>query len=181
VLGFGTLQLSPDRDPLAPHAEPVPRGGVLLPELVRRGLVRGLPSRLVSAAPRISARSGQERAALGYLHANCGGCHDSVGPLAGIGLALRHRVGAAHAVEEPALAAVSGASRYQGALASTGGARWIEPGAAARSTVLARMSSRDAMAQMPPLGTQLVDAQAVALVRRWIDDDLKPEEGNRQH
>jgi hypothetical protein len=30
------------------------------------------------------------------------------------------------------------------------------------------MESREAVLQMPPLGTELVDDEAVALLRRWI-------------
>jgi len=58
VLGFGALQL-----------------GELLPELVRRGLVRRAPPSWRSAAPQIAAANEAERAARGYLHANCGHCH----------------------------------------------------------------------------------------------------------
>ena len=50
--------------------------------------------------------------------------------------------------------------------------RWIAPGAPASSAIVTRMQSRNPAAQMPPLGTQLVDAQAVALLRRWIEEDL---------
>src|SRR5262245_26441607 len=39
VLGISALQLSPDRDPRAPHAEPLPAGAVDLKALVARGLV----------------------------------------------------------------------------------------------------------------------------------------------
>ncbi len=53
VLGFSALQLSPDRDPLAPHAE----GSVdtNLTTLTARGLLRNLPPDL--QAPRIAASS----------------------------------------------------------------------------------------------------------------------------
>jgi hypothetical protein len=34
------------------------------------------------------------------------------------------------------------------------------------------MASRRAAAQMPPLGSRLVDEEAVALIRRWIAEDL---------
>jgi hypothetical protein len=39
------------------------------------------------------------------------------------------------------------------------------------------MRSREALVQMPPIGTALVDEQAVALIERWIDEDL----ARRQH
>ncbi len=73
VLGFSALQLSPDRDPGALHAD---AGGVDLTYLVEKGLITGLPKSLLDKAPRIAAASPTERAALGYLHGNCGHCHN---------------------------------------------------------------------------------------------------------
>ena len=52
----------------------------------------------------------------------------------------------------------------------------IVPGDAARSVLLHRVSSRDPVAQMPPLGTQLVDEAAVQLIATWIDQ-LAPRRG----
>ena len=39
------------------------------------------------------------------------------------------------------------------------------------SMLLARMASRHPVLQMPPLGTRVVDEDAVALLRRWIAED----------
>ena len=41
-----------------------------------------------------------------------------------------------------------------------------------KSVVVARMSSRDPLVQMPPLGTRIVDGEAVELIKRWIAEDL---------
>ncbi|HEY0706468.1 MAG TPA: hypothetical protein VGG33_06720, partial [Polyangia bacterium] len=92
ILGFTALQLSPDRDPLAPHAE-APGTGLDLPALVARGLVKGLPDELLEAPPRVKATSPTARAALGYLAANCGTCHNNDGPLAGLEMTLDPGVG----------------------------------------------------------------------------------------
>ena len=73
VLGFSALQLSSDRDPLAPHAEPA--NGLDLRALVARGWLRNLPPEMLEQPPRIAAASPTERAVLGYLHGNCGHCH----------------------------------------------------------------------------------------------------------
>jgi hypothetical protein len=48
----------------------------------------------------------------------------------------------------------------------------ILPGKPERSAVLYRMSSRNPFYQMPPLATKLADAEAISLVRRWIEVDL---------
>ena len=44
----------------------------------------------------------------------------------------------------------------------------IEPGHPERSGLAERMASRWAAQQMPPLGTELADGEALDLVRRWI-------------
>lgn len=171
VLGFSALQLSPDRDPLAPHREPLEPGMPTLATLAARGLLRGLPRGLLETPPRIAASTPRGRAALGYLHANCSICHDSVGPLASLGVDLRHPVGRRDA--EPAAAAVGRPTRFQ----VPGEGRqsvWIAPGAPASSAVVARMASRSPVGQMPPLGSQRVDEEALELIRRWIELDLHP-------
>jgi hypothetical protein len=118
---------------------------------------------------------------MGYLHANCGICHDSVGPLRSLGVSLRHALDARSQANEPAAAAIGGASRYRGSGAGGGaGGVWIEPGSAAASSVVQRMASRNPIVQMPPLGTKVVDEEAVALLREWIDEDLRPAEPRPQ-
>ncbi|HSB24321.1 MAG TPA: hypothetical protein VLE94_14580, partial [Burkholderiaceae bacterium] len=79
VLGFGALQLSRDRDPLAPHARPPAPDDVDLDALLARSLLRNLPAELQRGASRVHGGSAVERAALGYLHANCGHCHNRSG------------------------------------------------------------------------------------------------------
>jgi hypothetical protein len=93
VLGFSALQLSADRDPLAPHAEPA--SGTDLGALVARGLLRNLPPALLKQPPRIAAATPIERAALGYLHGNCGHCHskpDEAGASVPVGVLLAQSV-----------------------------------------------------------------------------------------
>lgn len=173
VLGFSSLQLSPDRDPLAAHAERPGPGEVDLPALVARGLVRGLPRALLDRPPRIDAPTGRARAALGYLHANCGICHDSRGQLASLGLSLVQRV-AARGGADTALATASDVpSRFRPPGVEAAAPARIRPGRPGDSVLLARMASRDPLVQMPPLGSHAVDDEAVALVSAWIRE-LRP-------
>jgi hypothetical protein len=44
----------------------------------------------------------------------------------------------------------------------------IDPGHPERSALFERLASRYPALQMPPLGTVLVDEEAVALLRKWI-------------
>ena len=41
-----------------------------------------------------------------------------------------------------------------------------------RSVLAFRMESRNPVSQMPPVGSRLVDEEAVALIRKWIAEDL---------
>lgn len=172
VLGFSALQLSPDRDPLAPHAEPLRDGDPTLPTLVAGRRLRRLPARMLRTPPRVAAETPRGRAALGYLHANCSICHDSVGPMRSLGVSLRHALGARSQRDEPAIAGVGRATRYA-IPGARGRSVWIDPGSPGTSAALARMASRTAVGQMPPLGTEIPDAEALALVRGWIEEDLR--------
>jgi hypothetical protein len=171
ILGFSALQLSDDRDPLAPHAERLEEGMVTLAALLRRG--RLLPARpeLVGSPPVVRAGTPTERAALGYLSANCGSCHQGRGPLAPLGLDLRQRVGGGE-VPPPAGALLAGRrGKWEIPGVPEGETRWVRPGVPELSSVLHRMTSRRPISQMPPLGTVLEDAEAAALVRRWIQGE----------
>lgn len=165
ILGFGALALSPERDPNAPHAEPKEPGSLDLPELARRGLIEGLPDELLARPPRIQAESPEERAALGYLYANCAGCHNADGPLRSVGLdfdVLVREGGKSRA----RATAYDRASRIQ--LPGHEADPRLAPGRPEHSTVLVRMKSRDPVAQMPPLGTRVVDQAGIDLVERFV-------------
>jgi mono/diheme cytochrome c family protein len=164
VLGFTALQLSSDRDPGAPHARTAP-AEVHLGDLLARGLLQGLPAALRNTPPRIPAHSADERAALGYLHANCGVCHNRRGPLAGIGLDLLQSL-----AEGPASVERTRASALAvRALRPVGEAQMrLDPGRPEHSVLFRRMGARDPLDQMPPLGTEKPDRAALALVERWI-------------
>ncbi len=104
------------------------------------------------------------RAALGYLHANCGSCHRADSVLR-IELDLSLSVGALERVE------TTGA--YQTAVgvmpsAADGGEALIAPGRPERSSVYLRMAARETLIAMPPLGTQRPDAAGMDAVAAWI-------------
>ena len=170
VLGFSALQLSGARDPGALHGEPLGPGELDLASLALRGLVRGLPASLVADPPRVAASSPAERAALGYLHGNCSNCHNTRGPLADLDFSLEVRV-APGAPPPGALTTAGGrTARFQ-----PSGAQPMPRIAAGRpdaSLLLHRMSRRDPISAMPPLGSRVVDREAVALVERWIREGL---------
>lgn len=173
VLGFTALQLSPDRDPLAPRAEAPRPGDVSLVSLAASGRLIGFPQELLKAPPRINAPTAMGRAVLGYLNANCGHCHvDPARTAAAVPVGLQLAVDPA----DPGAGAagirrlVAGESRYRPRGAAD--ARHVVPGNPQAGTLLARMRSRDPRIQMPPLGTVKPDLEAIALIERWIRNDL---------
>jgi hypothetical protein len=80
--------------------------------------------------------------ALGYLHGNCGHCHNDVGPLANVELVLANRM---EGKEKPAPAL-----KRRGEL------------------ILRKMKSNNPLTRMPPLGVTVPDAEGIALVERWL-------------
>lgn len=184
VLGASALQLSPDRDPLAAHAEPVTATGLAgdnrldLPTLVARGLLRQLAPALIAQPPRIAAATPVARAALGYLHANCGHCHNDSGPLASLQLELAQSAAPTASDAGSTLGSpISGPSRYRPA-GSNAATERIVPGDGSHSLIAMRMRTRNPLTQMPPLGTQLIDSEGLALIERWIQHDLQPPKEN---
>jgi mono/diheme cytochrome c family protein len=172
LLGFGALQLSTDRDAHAVHAELPPEGALDLAQLVARGLVRNLPGRFVSRPPRIDARSPVARAALGYLHTNCGSCHIASGEMASLAFALNYPLERDGVEGPPALlTSFARPSKFRVGDDPGPGER-VSPSDPDRSVLVARMASRHPVLQMPPLGTRLVDEEAVGLVRQWIAEEV---------
>lgn len=172
ILGFSALQLSANRDPAAPHAEPLSDVDVTLPTLIARGLLRGLPAPLSDGAPRIAATSPTARAALGYLHGNCGFCHTRSGELANLEFSLLYPLLTPGSDQPPAVTTTLGRiSKYVPSSWDAPGER-VVAGQPERSVLAFRMASRNPVSQMPPLGTRVVDDDAMALIRRWIAEDL---------
>jgi hypothetical protein len=173
VLGFSALQLSADRDPLAPHSTAPPQ--IELRDLVARALLRNLPAALLDKPPRIAASSATERAALGYLHGNCGHCHsspDGSDASVPLGMLLAQDVSDPVTSNKVRRSLIGVSARFRLPEMQTS-LPIISPGDSHASTLTARMRSRDAHVQMPPLGTAIPDAEGLALIERWIDHDLK--------
>lgn len=158
VLGFSALQLSDDRDPEAPHAEARSPQDLGLNDLVAQGLLRGLPQALRDTPPRIAAPTPRARAALGYLHANCGHCHNADGPLASLEMVLA----------QPAMGQPYDRNRTLATLAGTR----ATPDNPQASPLLRRLRAANPNTRMPPLGVQLPDAGALVTLEAWIGHDF---------
>jgi hypothetical protein len=171
VLGFSALQLSPDRDPLAPHADAKTAQFADLKSLAARGVIRNLPRALLETPPRIAAKSPTARAALGYLHGNCGHCHNDSGALASVDLSLQQRAAAPGESAERTLKSLLGhSSRFRPHDGSQ--SKRLVAGSDADSVLAVRMKTTNPMARMPPLGVKVSDNEGIALIERWIKTDL---------
>lgn len=158
VLGFSSVQLASGRvHPDYPD----------LRELTRRGVLVGVPEQLLEAPAR--PLDLQDRA-LGYLHGNCGHCHNSEGPLAAVGMDLR--LDPMHPDSPPAAVATALGRPAKSSARSAAAPYRLVPGDPDASQIVQRLSTRDPLAQMPPLGTHLVDQEAVDLLVEWIRKDL---------
>jgi hypothetical protein len=171
VLGFNALQLSPARDPNALHSEQFTHDMINFNDLIKRKRISNISKRFIDKPPMIEAATPRERAALGYLNSNCGGCHNSTDPLSSVGMFLKYRLGDnSHQIK---LSTVVGhQSKYKIPAFPGDQSFRILPGDPARSVVTYRMGTRNPYIQMPPLGTKIIDTMALNLITTWIKEDL---------
>jgi mono/diheme cytochrome c family protein len=152
VLGFSALQLS--------HHE----GGVTLDSLVNDDVLSSPPE-----APLIIPGNATAQAALGYLHANCGICHNDESFVSAA-------VGVKFWLTAESLDSVSETPTYETAvdrdpeLGLSGADKLIAPGEPLRSSVILRMQLRGDEDQMPPIASEQPDDDGIAAVSAWIDD-----------
>lgn len=137
-----------------------PGHGMRLEDLAAAGLLTDPPaSEFVTPGDPVTA------GALGYLHANCGHCHNPLGAASFVGMTLR--LSAEVAPETTAMWLTTVAMPTT--LFKEGGVSFrVLPGDSASSALVYRMSRRGEHAQMPPIATELVDDVGVAKVSDWI-------------
>lgn len=149
VLGFSAVQLAEQTEP----------GSLTLDELVRRELLTHVPA----TTPRIPG-SDTERAALGYLHANCSHCHNGSRPQQDGARCFDPENDIDFSLRANEAATVAETRTYR----TTG--EHIERGRPGDSRLLELMNQRGGFRSMPPLASEVVDRDAVALIRRWIEE-----------
>jgi hypothetical protein len=146
ILGFSAIQLS--------HS----LGGENMASLSNDGVLT-TPAPAGFTVPGSSV----EQEALGYLHANCGNCHQDGGVT---NTAMRLRLFTTDTT-------VAGTKAYDttvnkvAQVFSCGGCDLVEPGDPSASAIIQRIGVRNT-GQMPPLATEVVDATGVSAVTAWI-------------
>ncbi len=153
VLGFSALQLDYN----------APLGLMDLDDAIGTGIVSHVPG---ATTPHLPLPGGAtEQAALGYLHGNCGHCHNADSPL----------------VNRPMFRLETG---YLGTLETTrtysssvnviadvdldGATIVAKPGYPDQSVIIKRMTTTNTAKLMPALGVELVDPTGQNVVRAWI-------------
>jgi hypothetical protein len=110
-----------------------------------------------------------QQAALGYLHANCGGCHNSYGEIPRENpMKLRLLVGQTNYAQTDTVLTTIGVPTIN-AYPELHDKPRIDPGAPSNSAIYLRMSDRNKF-PMPPLATKFADTEGgVAAVSAWIN------------
>ena len=169
VLGFSAVQLA---WPAPPDSAP---DSLTLDELMARNLLSH-PPEFTPTVPGDAV----ERAALGYLHANCGHCHNQSRPDTGAARCFDPRTEFEFLLRTSDLASTRSTSTYRTAVDSV-----IVPGAADLSRVVVNMSTRSGSGAadgppgfgdlfqtgqpMPPVASERIDDTGVQTIRNWID------------
>jgi hypothetical protein len=151
-LGFSALQL----------AGPGP--GLRLEALAAADRLTNPPARTDFRAP----GDPPVAAALGYLHANCGHCHNPNGtswPDTNLDLRLL----TTDTTPEATGAYRTAVSQKLQSFRHPQLTQRVAPGDPAMSALVFRMNARMEKVSMPPLATEVVDMAGLEIVRRWIE------------
>ena len=139
-------------------------GNILGLSALQLGNVDGMP---LSSPPPAGTRYGAPIPALGYLHANCGHCHNpSGGAWADSHMILRLDVNETDAATTQIMQTTVNAPLEQ--WINHGFTYRIVPNDPSQSALLYRMTQRTMYVQMPPLATEHTDDTGIAAIQSWI-------------
>jgi hypothetical protein len=151
ALGFSALQLSHQSE------------GLTLDDLVEAARLTEAPAQAFGIPG-----SSTEKAALGYLHANCGHCHnDTKDTVPHVDLSLWVDVDVA-AVEQSA-AWQTAVDQPNLLFHDQHVSGRLVPGNPSESALYYRMKQRGNAAQMPPIATRIADTEGLAAISTWIE------------
>lgn len=159
VLGLSALQLS-----RAPDAT---RIGPTLTDLATSGLLSSPPP--AAAPPYAVPGDPLTAAAFGYLHANCGHCHNDNGTAwPDTQMVLRSMTGDRDVATDVVYQSIVGRKVQYWRGGPTGIMNRVTPGDPLTSALIGRMQVRGTDDAMPPIATEEVDADGLAAVSAWI-------------
>lgn len=153
ILGLSAIQLGRDC-----------QGPTCLAELVALGALSPTPDELQPGPP----GTPEIAMALGYLHANCGNCHNRLGTAwRDTDLDLSLQIGALSPADTNIYQSCIGVGLTN--FVDDGLDIRVAPGYTQQSAVWRRMQSRSSELQMPPFGSRHPDLDGLDLVGRWIE------------
>jgi hypothetical protein len=155
VLGFSAIQLAETTAPVAGAEAPF--------DLDLHGLIERQQLSNPPPAPLEVPGNAVERAALGYLHANCSHCHNQARPSSGGARCFDPRKDYDFTLSASALDSPQSTPVYRTTVGSA-----FKPGNPDGSKAIDLISDRGMFKQMPPLATEQVDTEAVANLRAWV-------------
>jgi hypothetical protein len=153
ILGFSALQLD--------YA--APSGFMDLDDAVAAGWLSNVPGATTPHLP--VPGNATEQAALGYLHGNCGHCHNADSPLINRPM---------FRLEPGYLDSVEATRTYESTVnitadAEIDGATIVaKPGDPDHSVIITRMNAMNTAKRMPALGVEIVDPTGQNVLRTWI-------------
>jgi len=100
------------------------------------------------------------------LSTNCGSCHNNAGSIATLGLDLRQTTGGLEC--SAAIATTINKRGHWVVPDAQDESRIVNPGHPESSALVRRIKSRRPISQMPPIGTVVVDREAVDLLTTWV-------------
>jgi hypothetical protein len=160
VLGFSALELD----------QPAVGADVDLDYLVTHDLLSKPPTKPASGPyfPLWSDASANDIAALGYLHANCGHCHNQYSDVISTCPRLFRALVPQLSGSKTATDTYTSTRNQPPAIGLVGTTAVVVPGDPDHSTLYARFTSTNAAIRMPPLATKVVDAAAATVLHDWI-------------
>lgn len=160
VLGFQALSL--DFQPQMPDP------GLQIDDLINMNALTTNPPGAVGALHYVVPGTAIDQAAFGYLHANCGGCHNQTSSIyATTTLELRMDVTKLGSVATmPARITTLNVNGTVGGLTGP----IVAPGNPGGSVIITRMTALTSPPRMPEIGTEVVDTTGgVGAVTAWIN------------
>jgi len=163
VLGLGAIQSDYQ----------APLGGLDLSDMVSQNMLTAPPSAPAVAGdpyfPWPVAATDVDKAAFGYLHGNCGGCHNPTSAVfSGLSSNMDLRLDVTKLGTVAMIPARATTLNVNGSVTGLNGPI-VAPGDSASSVMITRMSSLVFPVKMPEIGTEVTDTAGLAAVSAWID------------
>lgn len=148
-------------------------GSLDLADMVAANLLSAPPSAPATPGdpyfPWPSASTAVDQAAFGYLHGNCGGCHNPTSAVfSGLPSNIDLRLDVTKLGTVAVIPAHATTINVNGSVTGLTGPI-VDPGNSAGSVMIERMSSLVFPIKMPEIGTEVTDTAGLGAVTMWID------------